>query len=49
MLVAVYLWHKTRGVGAGVVGHVDTLDEEFKSLYPLCLFFNHMGFSFVQL
>ena len=43
----------TRGRGQNArgqsVGHVDSLDVRFKSLYPFCLFFKQRGFCFIEL
>ena len=50
--VIVHIIHKgLRGQNAWVqsVDTVDTLDVRFKSLYPFCLFFKQVGFSFNDL
>jgi hypothetical protein len=46
MMRGVVAWPKCAGRS---VDTVDTFDTRFKSLYPFCLFFKQVGFSFVHL
>ena len=45
----VLMWARGQNAPSQSVDTVDTLDGKFKSLNPFCLFFKHMGFSFIHL